>query len=107
MMWCILDENKNVVPATEEEMIVWKYKNFQHKACIVAKTTKDGYDVSTVFLGENHSFDNNELEVFETMIFHTGQYYDLYCRRYATWTEAEEGHKQTVEKLHSLITHEE
>lgn len=50
--------------------------------------------VSTVFLGLDHAFGDGEPLLFETMIF--GGPLDEYTRRYATWEQAEEGHRATV-----------
>lgn len=55
--------------------------------------------VSTVWLGLNHNHFNlgNPL-LFETMVFtdkDSGN--DVYCERYSTWQEAEEGHKKAVQ----------
>ena len=50
--------------------------------------------VSTVFLGLDRSFGEGKPILFETMIF--GGKHDDYQKRYATWGEAEVGHKQAV-----------
>lgn len=50
--------------------------------------------VSTVFLGIDHNFGDGAPLLFETMIF--GGKHNEYQRRYATWTEAEAGHKHAV-----------
>lgn len=46
--------------------------------------------VSTIFLGINHGLDDEEPELFETMIF--GGAYDGEQWRYATYEQAEKGH---------------
>lgn len=49
--------------------------------------------VSTVFLGVS-------IALFETMVFGNGSYeLDNYSRRYATWNEAEVGHKEVVDMV--------
>ena len=55
--------------------------------------------VSTVFLGINHAYGDEQPVLFETMIF--GGDHDGYCRRYHTWEGAEGGHRRLVEKLRS------
>ncbi|MBA7593202.1 hypothetical protein ES703_00120 [subsurface metagenome] len=50
-------------------------------------------EVSTVFLGLDHSFDRGAPILFETMIF--GGKHHQYQERYYTWEEAEVGHRQT------------
>lgn len=54
----------------------------------------DSQHVSTVFLGLDHGFGNSDPILFETMIF--GGEHDQYQERYATWEEAEAGHKRAV-----------
>ena len=61
------------------------------------------YCVSTVALQINHGFDGVDAW-YETMIFHASDgeisdYCDLYCRRYATKAEAEQGHLETLNAL--------
>ena len=61
----------------------------------VAKTKiTDGIEVSTIFLGLDHSFGGDIPILFETMIF--GGEHDEYQKRYATWEEAETGHLAAV-----------
>mgnify|MGYP001573288386 CR=1 FL=1 len=64
----------------------------------VAETTlPDGKWVSTVWLGIDHSFGMGRPLIFETMVFPSrGDGHDLGCERYATETEAAEGHERMV-----------
>ena len=55
--------------------------------------------VSTVFLGMDHSWSDGPPELFETMIFGDEHSEDQW--RYATYDEAEAGHKAIVEALKS------
>jgi len=55
----------------------------------VQKTAFGEVEVSTVFLGLDHSFGGRPM-LFETMIF--GGPLDGYQERYSTWSEAEAGH---------------
>ena len=95
-MYYKLDENKNVVKSSLEEwanFIEGKLPtNFKH----VGDDTIDGKRVSTVFLGLCHNFSpfNKTPIVFETMVFDNGS--SLYQERYATYQEAEEGHKRAI-----------
>ena len=50
--------------------------------------------VSTVFLGLDHSFSRGVPILFETMIFGDDPIH--YQERYATWEDAEEGHRIAV-----------
>jgi len=62
----------------------------------VAKDSKGDINVSTVFVGLDHSFGGPEPLLFETMIF--GGEHDQDCDRYPTWEKAESGHKAMCEK---------
>jgi hypothetical protein len=69
-----------------------------------ATTSKDGnrvafdtvgdVDISTVWLGLNHSFDDGPPLIFETMIF--GEEHDEDCWRYSTEEQAKAGHSLIV-----------
>lgn len=64
----------------------------------VGKTQiSDDIEISTVFLGLNHNYGAGIPILFETMVF--GGILDGELERYATWEEAEEGHKRWVEKV--------
>jgi hypothetical protein len=58
------------------------------------------YEVSTVFLGIDHGFSGGAPLLFETMVFGDGPR-DGEQYRYATWDEAEAGHKRVVAELES------
>lgn len=62
----------------------------------VARNEIDGHLVSTVWLGLDHSFDGGLPLLLETMVFNK-EGKDIYCDRYTTWEEAEEGHKKAIE----------
>lgn len=53
--------------------------------------------ISTIFLGVDHSWTGPPPLLFETMVF--GGLFDMEMDRYATWKEAERGHKIMVEKV--------
>jgi len=83
-------QGKEIVPAT---LLEWAtcYTNFR-----VANTQLDNVTISTVFLGIDHNYaDTGPPILFETMIF--GGEHNQKCWRYATYTEAEQGHKEAVE----------
>lgn len=63
----------------------------------VALTMEGKYEVSTVFLGLNHSFSSfsGTPLLFETMIF-GGPKQTQGFARYSTWEKAEAGHKAAV-----------
>src|SRR5579872_1108631 len=52
--------------------------------------------VSTVFLGLDHNFLGKRPHIFETMVFGRFDTLDLYCKRYSTYDEAEDGHIAVV-----------
>ncbi len=86
----ILDGHK-VKEVTLEEWVRW-YETADRR---VAKTNvTDDISVSTVFLGLDLSFGSGPPQLFETMIFGGEQH--EYCHRYATWEQAEAGHKIAV-----------
>ena len=59
---------------------------------------KEIIEVSTIFMGLDHNFSNEGPPIlFETMVF--GGALDQEQARYATWEEAEAGHKAMVEMV--------
>jgi len=84
-------------PVPVDDILIWG-KWFQTADCHVAKTTiSEKINVSTVFLGLDHSFGNGPPLLFETMIF--GGEHDQYQDRYETWEQAEAGHKKAVQMV--------
>ena len=64
----------------------------------VAETTlSDGKWISTVWLGLNHRLDDGPPLIFETMVFPSDM------ERYATESEAIEGHNRMVEKWSHIL----
>ncbi len=83
------------IPKVVDDVLEWG-KWFETADRHVAKTVlPNGVEVSTVFLGLDHSFSGGKPILFETMIF-GGEHDDGYQERYSTWEEAEAGHKQAV-----------
>jgi hypothetical protein len=74
-----------------EDLLEWA-KSMESDNRIVGKTEKDGVKVSTVFLGLDYNFGEGLPLLFESMVF--GGQHDGETIRYATWEEAEMGHKQ-------------
>lgn len=59
-----------------------------------------GREISTVFLGLDHSFGAEGLPVlFETIVFKPGTSADEEMYRYCTWEEAEAGHREVCAAL--------
>ena len=94
----ILDKHHHVIPT---DLYTWGKWFANHKNRRVALTEVGDLEVSTVFLGINHRFGNNDRPplVFETMVFKGGSEYGDYTNRYSSWDDAEAGHKATVRKL--------
>lgn len=66
---------------------------------VLGKTQVGEQEVSTVWLGLNHGWDQEgELLIFETMIFGYGPFQDI-PYRYSTEQQAYEGHKTWVQRL--------
>jgi hypothetical protein len=54
-------------------------------------------EISTVFLGLDHSFTGGEPVLFETMVF--GGEHEGFCERYTTKEKAVEGHNRVLKTL--------
>jgi len=82
----------------------------------VALDDIDGIEISTVFLGLDHNYQLQGPPIlFETMVFDDSEHGGS-MRRYATWDEAETGHRwvvnetrlflaQATERADSLLSH--
>lgn len=72
----------------------------------VAETELEGFRVSTVFIPtfvmSHGASDLHIKKPFETMVFGVDD--EVTSKRYATWTEAEEGHLKFVENLQARIS---
>lgn len=90
----LLNPDRSLRPAT---LMEWARAFEDTASRIVAKTfIGKGIEVSTVFLGLEHGQNSRgEPLVFETMIFNNNAD-ESYCERYASWGEAEQGHKKAV-----------
>lgn len=95
-LYYTLDENKNPVAVD-----MWTYaaahKSVTHVGDDTVEVDGEKVRVSTVFLGLNHAWNDEEPVLFETMIF--GGEHDQFQERYHTWTEAENGHKKALAML--------
>jgi len=96
----ILDKNHNPVPCSDDNITIWG-ENLKANRFIKQETTPTGYYVSTIFLGIDHSFNEGGKPIlFETMVFpptedgKKGAEEEM--KRYATWDEAIQGHKDLV-----------
>lgn len=88
---------KDGVPVHEPDIKKWGLW-FQTADRVLNKTKVEGVEVSTVFLGLDHGFDNEDLPVlWETMIF--GGPHDQEEWRYTSREEAMAGHERIVRAL--------
>ena len=79
-----------------DDLMKWG-KWFQTADRFVAKTIVGDIEISTAFLGIDHSSVDGLPILFETMIF--GGDFDQDEWRYSTWEEAEKGHQQAVAQV--------
>jgi len=86
-------EGKNIV---EADLMTWA-KWMETADRKVKKTELQDVEISTVFLGLDHSFGNGTPLLFETLVF--GGLLDGEMERYPTWEEAEVGHEAMVERV--------
>lgn len=93
---------KNKIPQPVSDVIEWA-KEFDGSPIHVDLTQlPNNVSVSTVFLGIDHNYGDGKPILFETMIF--GGEHDGYQKRYSTWGQAEQGHKEAIELTFQVIT---
>lgn len=78
------------------DLMEWA-KWFETVDRVVEKTSIGDVDVSTVFLGLDHSFGSGPPLLFESMIF--GGDLDQETDRYETYEQAEAGHSAMVARV--------
>lgn len=105
----ILDENNSPILADSTTAWAAWYESAGEKRR-VGSDVVGRYEVSTVFLGLDHSWSLRGWPIlFETMVFrlaadgdrdrnaHEGDDIDMMMERYPTWSEAEAGHARMIE----------
>ena len=103
-LYYILNENNITKEVERQEYFEWNVKygapgsgEKDRKRIGRDKIDVKDCEVSTVFLGIDHSFDSDsEPILFETLVF--GGDLDGEMQRYSTWKEAVKGHAEMVEK---------
>ena len=91
------------IPKLEPDLIKWAMWFETAKRSVAENLLNSGdVKISTVFLGLDHSSNGGEPILFETMIF--GGEHDQCQERYATWDEAEAGHKKALELVENPPT---
>lgn len=89
---------KDKIPIKCPDVLEWAKFMEDSNNIKVKYTNLKPVEVSTVFLGVDHSWgSSNDPIVFETMVF--GGAHDNYQERYYTWGEAERGHDRIVEMV--------
>lgn len=100
----ILDAERQPVPCGAETWARWFTSASQDGSRIVAKTRRETWVVSTVFLGLDHNwFEHGPAVLFETMIFGGDNWDEEYCERCSTWDMAELQHERAVRYVDQMI----
>lgn len=91
---------------SEPDQLRWA-QWFESADRVVAKTTIEGFEISTVFLGIDHNWNGGPPILFETMVF--SDYGEISLtqpttRRYYTWDEAIRGHLEVEELIREWAT---
>jgi hypothetical protein len=80
-------------PVPVDDLIEWAaWFERAREDCVVRQEERRGVRVSTVFLGLDHQFGSGRPLLFETLVF--GGRRDGKMNRYATWEDAEQGHRE-------------
>lgn len=101
--------NRDGIPITDDEFKQlfddMRYRRVARTKVVDAAEPMKSYDVSTVWLGINHSLDYvGPPLIFETMVFTEGSDEDDACTRYPTEHLAREGHAAVVLTLSAEFT---
>lgn len=94
-MYGKLNAKKEVIEATREDF--GKVMGDPSERIVAQDSYDGGWFLSTVFLGLNHGFFGGD-QWFETMLFNPNGDAEEQDR-YATWKEAEAGHKKRAAEL--------
>ena len=101
--------NEQKVPVQVNANAAWLWHDQNHEQCTVAYTDLEAIEttVSTVFFIRHMAptdgdWDNPEPTLFESYVF-GGQHHE-YVRRYRTWSEAEQGHKDVCRMVLSVLS---
>lgn len=86
-----LNEDKTYTPC---DLYTWA-KQFESIDRHLTDDEINGVRISTVWLGNDHNHFGGKPHLFETMVFKNDD--SIYCQRYTTWQEAEEGHKKAIQ----------
>ena len=101
MMWYVLNENDE--PVAEPDMILaarWFSENSERRKVVLTDVSED-CQLSTVFLGLDHSYRGGEPVLYESLWF--GGPNDGDMRRYKTREEAIKGHIEMLAEISDNI----
>jgi hypothetical protein len=96
----VLDEFNHVI---EVDMLTWArwFEEINNRLIAYTEITSE-ITVSTIFLGVDHRFHGEGPPIlFETMVF--GGEFDEYQYRYASYDDAQTGHKMMVARTRAAI----
>lgn len=94
-----LDENNEPVPVAD--VMEWSKWMAEHSNRVAYDKIRDA-EVSTIFLGINHSWNDTAPVLWETMVF--GGPFPNECSRYASHRMALAGHAAAVARLRSHLS---
>jgi len=94
------DKHEIIRTESFEQWAEWMHEQNDKNGRAVGQAVVEGYYISTVFLGIDHSFGGPDPILFETMVFSDkGKNAEELCWRYPTWDNAVEGHKKVMDWL--------
>jgi hypothetical protein len=102
LFWILDDEHR---PVAVRDVLEWgEFFNKDDKRRVALTEFEPGVRVSTVFLGLDHRyFGKGPPLLFETMVFGLNLEDEAFTTRYATWDDAETGHKAIVRKVQEQL----
>lgn len=91
---------KDKIPILEDDVKTWgEFMETQDR--VVKKTEFGDIHISTVFIGLNHSLEDNKILLFETLVFKGPL--DSEMERYTTWEEALAGHEKMEQRVYQAL----
>jgi hypothetical protein len=104
----ILDSDHRPVPCQDDSYLSWWFTEAWRRRVAedyISSPQRRLFYVSTVFVIHDHSCDpDGPPLLFETLVRDegSGEWLDDYLRRYATWEEAEAGHREVCDEVRRL-----
>jgi hypothetical protein len=93
----ILGRKKKAIKCTVEQWASWLESIRGTNKKNVGKKSINGKRVSTVFLGLDHAYSEEQKpQIFETMVFSGSDYNEIYMQRYSNYKQAKKGHRKAV-----------